>query len=176
MKRVFTILMGVYLFSSCASKENKEIKVVKKVSVNTRHELPDVIPNRSLSLEIEGMMCEMGCGSTIRKELKLTGGVHTVSYDFKDGREKNIATITFNKDKISVDKIMELISNLNDKQFKVTNPKTTEIVNDNACNYSNCDLNSQSSEGDLSSSQMTTESSSFETPNLLKLFTRFFLN
>jgi copper chaperone CopZ len=66
------------------------------------------------------MVCEMGCGSSIRKALKDTKAVDRCSIDFKDERKVNVATISFDSTAITKDKIVTIISTLNDKQFKVS--------------------------------------------------------
>jgi Cu+-exporting ATPase len=77
--------------------------------------------NKTIELEIEGMVCEMGCGSSIRKELKNTHAVSQCSFDFKEDRKQNSATISFDSTQISSQKIIALIEKLNDRQFNVIN-------------------------------------------------------
>ena len=112
---VFSLgLLG--LFFSCNSADSNQVivkdqKVKSKVTVHS---------NKSIDLKIEGMVCEMGCGSSIRKALNETNAVERCSFDFKDGRAINTAKISFDSTIISKDKIISVISELNDKQFKVT--------------------------------------------------------
>ena len=56
-------------------------------------------------------------GGTIRSELWETAAIESCEFDFEQGRERNIAKIAFDKDKITVDQIISIVSNLNEGQF-----------------------------------------------------------
>lgn len=116
MKKIFGGIILLAVFVACGQPE-KQIEVAKKVE--KKEELVKVNVNKTISLNIEGMVCEMGCGSSIRKALKDTKAVDRCSFDFKDERKVNVATIAFDSTAISQDKIVSIISTLNDKQFKV---------------------------------------------------------
>jgi len=116
MKKILGGVFLLTLFFACGQSEN-QIQVAKKVD---KKEIPVTVnANKTISLNIEGMVCEMGCGSSIRKALKDTKAVDRCSFDFKDERKVNVATISFDSTAISQDKIVSIISSLNDKQFKV---------------------------------------------------------
>ena len=70
-------------------------------------------------MEIEGMTCVMGCGASIRKELYTTKAVSSVEFDFKEDRKINTAKIAFDSAKISIDEMVSIISNMNEKQFSL---------------------------------------------------------
>ena len=46
-------------------------------------------------LEINGMMCEVGCVAKVKKELLAQAGVSNVKIDFEKGREFNFAAIEY---------------------------------------------------------------------------------
>lgn len=171
MKTIFSLVFLTILLFACNSS-NEENKVVRKVSVKS-YVAPVVHPNKLLTIEIEGMMCEMGCGASIRKELRATGAVGSIEYDFVDERKVNVAKIAFDKNKITVDKIISILTTMNDKQFTVgksstenyTDKKTEDTI------VSEVSTNEQID----SEHFFTTETSKFEIPNLFSLFTRFFL-
>ena len=73
------------------------------------------------------MSCEHACGGSIRMALKETGAVDRVSYDFESGRKTNTAYITFDKSKISADKIVSIIETINDKQFTTGKSSSSDI-------------------------------------------------
>ena len=52
---------------SCATKEEKII--VKNAKPKEEKKAVEVTPNKVLTLDVEGMSCEMNCGGSIRKEL-----------------------------------------------------------------------------------------------------------
>jgi len=116
MRKIFGGVVLLTLFVACSQPE-KQVEVAKQVE---NKEAPvKVNVNKTISLNIEGMVCEMGCGSSIRKALKDTKAVDRCSFDFKDERKVNVATISFDSTAITKDKIVSIISSLNDKQFKV---------------------------------------------------------
>ncbi len=106
------------IVSSCSNGEEKvHIKTVKSTTNNSTTQ--KIAVNTKLNIEITGMSCEKGCGGTIRKALKATGGVDRVSYDFVDERETQIAEITLDSNKIDLEKIKKIITELNKNQFSV---------------------------------------------------------
>ena len=50
---------------------------------------------RTLKLEIEGMMCEVGCASKIKKELLEQDAVSSVIIDFDKERENDFAIVEY---------------------------------------------------------------------------------
>ena len=117
MKSIILILtLASCVFVSCnESSEKVHIKTVK--GQRNKNEDKKVIANTQLNLEISGMSCEKGCGGTIRKALKQTGGVDRVSYDFVEGRETQIAKISLDSNKVDLEKVKKVISALNENQF-----------------------------------------------------------
>lgn len=122
MKKCFYVLPIISLFFSC-STEPKEI-LVKREHVTVTN-TKQVIADKMVEMEISGMSCEMGCGGSIRKALKETGGVHRVQYDFVEGRAQQTAKISFDSKLVNVDQMVKLIEELNDRQFSVgkTSPR-----------------------------------------------------
>ncbi len=124
MKKCFYVLPIISLFFSC-STEPKEI-LVKREHVTVTN-TKQVIADKMVEMEISGMSCEMGCGGSIRKALKETGGVHRVQYDFVEGRTKQTAKISFDSKLVNVDQMVKLIEELNDQQFSVGKTSSTGI-------------------------------------------------
>lgn len=121
---IFLGLATVLVLGSCSSNEKKIISIEKKVVYK---KLDPVHANRKLAIEVSGMTCEHACGGSIRMALKETGAVDRVSYDFEDGRKTNTAYITFDKSKISADKIVSIIETLNEKQFTTGKSTSTDL-------------------------------------------------
>jgi copper chaperone CopZ len=112
---IFITVVGFALASCNDSGEKVHIKTVK--GQTGKNQEKKVIANTQLNLEISGMSCEKGCGGTIRKALKQTGGVDRVSYDFVEGRETQIAKISLDSNKVDLEKVKKVISALNENQF-----------------------------------------------------------
>lgn len=162
MKKVFLLSfsIGLLLINPSCSADKTTVKSEK----NTTEKLE---LNRSLTVEIEGMVCEKGCGSSIRKALKETGAVGNCSFDFVDERPLNTAIIEFDKDKISADKIIGIITSINEKQFSVAKSSTAAME---------VKMNIKESESRESKNaeapKINVSETNFEMPNLLKLFSR----
>lgn len=110
-----SLFIGIIL-TLFACNSNTPIQVKKTIQPTITSKA-----NKTIELDIEGMVCEMGCGSSIRKELKNTHAVNQCSFDFKEDRKQNKATILFDSTQISSQKIIALIEKLNDRQFNVIN-------------------------------------------------------
>lgn len=119
MKKILLYSFGILIVGACS--QEKPVAVDEKTPPATTQEMekPVVVPTKMLTMEIEGMSCEMGCGAAIRKELLATDAVERVKFDFKMGRDVNTAEISYDASKISEEKISAIVSEINDKQFKV---------------------------------------------------------
>ena len=122
--RIAVVALLIVVSSCAGSGEKKIISVEKKIVLKE----PAVVhPNRELSVIVSGMSCEHACGGAIRMALKGTNAVDRCSFDFVTDRKENTAFITFDKDKISADEIIQIIEELNDGQF-TTGKTTTKTI------------------------------------------------
>jgi len=155
MKRLIYSVAILVATSACSSEVSVETS-----GTETSTEAAAVVPNTVLSMEVDGMVCEMGCGGTLRKELKALGGVSSVEFDFEDERATNVATISFDKDIISVDEMIKAVSSTSDGQFTVGKTSTEKL-----------ETTTSSVESTSSSENSTVEVSTTRTemPNLLDL-------
>jgi copper chaperone CopZ len=146
------------ILGSCSSETNVKHLRTEKVSTD---KTVSVIPNHILTMEVEGMTCEMGCGGSIRKELKSTGGVSRVEFDFVEGRKIQSARISFDDAKVSQKEMVKIVSTMNDKQFKVGKSSTENL--DQSLN-SSIESTSDSDEQNVEISE-----SEFAIPNLIDI-------
>jgi Cu+-exporting ATPase len=164
MKRIFLFVMLGLILTACSS----DVQVDSK---QTQAEVSDVelmVPNRLLTVEIEGMVCEMGCGGSIRKDLKATGGVCDVTFDYKEDRNTNFVAVTYDSQRISEQEMIECLSELNDGQFTVGKTESEAFQ----AEISNEKIEAKSSEN----SKIDVASSSvFQMPNLLDLLSGLLL-
>lgn len=101
MKNLILIsFLSSFVFFAC-SDDSEEIKLANAVA----------------EFEVEGMVCEMGCGASLRKGLYNTGFVSEVKVDYAEENPSNSIKIYFNNNKISTEKIEEIIESLNENQF-----------------------------------------------------------
>jgi len=92
--------------------------------------LPDVQADRMLVVELEGMVCQMGCGGSIREDLYASKGVASVSFDFDEKNPVDVARVAYNREKISADQIISIISKTNDGQFKVKSSHSEPYIDE----------------------------------------------
>jgi copper chaperone CopZ len=154
--------------SSCSGSGEKKIISIEKKTV--LKEPVKVSANRALTVEVAGMSCEHACGGAIRMALKETGAVERCSFDFKENRDKNTATITFDKNKITADKLLEIIETTNDGQFTTSNASTKTLSPGEETTSSATSVHSTEPEKVVK--QINVSSASFELPNLFELFSR----
>jgi periplasmic mercuric ion binding protein len=162
-------LSSLFLFS-CSSNETKSShsEIEKEGGKEACHSKETVTPNRLLTIEIKGMVCEMGCGSSIRGALKKTGAICSVDFDFKEEREFNTAKIAFDKNKITVDEIITQITSLSDNQFTVGKSSSEDFSCTSATEEKECASKcSESSKSNISTS-------SIGVTNILDLVARLF--
>ena len=120
------LVIGIISLSliACTSSEKSSEASTAQGKKSAKTEVPqgpemNVDANHVLTMELEGMVCSMGCGGSIRKELRATGAVAECDFDFEDERPIDIATIEFDKNKITTDEIVDIVSKINDGQFTV---------------------------------------------------------
>lgn len=127
----------------------------------------DPIADKVMTMEVNGMMCKMNCGGSIRKALKGTGGVTRVEFDFEDGRETNVAKISFDSKLVNEQQMMEAVTSLYDGQYTIGNTAVSDITEE-----VKVDENETASDDEESVVEAAT--SFIELPNLIDLFKGIF--
>jgi copper chaperone CopZ len=125
MKIIVSTFLLLMLVVSCTTHEEKII--VKNAKPKVEKTAQAIVPNNLLTVEIEGMSCEMNCGGSIRKALKKTGAVSRVEFDWVEEAEKQITKISYDDKKMNDKQILDLIESLNDGQFKTHGGKIEKI-------------------------------------------------
>ncbi|MFM7681650.1 MAG: hypothetical protein ACKO7P_02780 [Bacteroidota bacterium] len=147
------LILAVFItLFACSSNENS--KTIPKAANKVK-----VISNQILVAEVEGMVCKMGCGGAIRKELVNTNAVSCVEIEYEEGAQKQTIKIHFDNKLITKSQIVSKLERINNRQFKVYPIGTSEIE-------------SSSSESSASSSVNMSETS-FELPNLIGILSSF---
>ena len=164
---VYFLIVAIVAMSACSDSKNQatDSKQTKQT------ELPKIKGNRLLTLEIEGMTCVMGCGGTIRKELVATNAIESCEFEFEEDRALNTAKITFDKNKITVDKIISIVSSLNKGQFKVGDSSSEDVSVNIKTKVEEVSV-SEEDEAQLNVSSST----EVELPNFVEILAIFFHN
>lgn len=121
--------------------------------------------SRVASFEIEGMVCEMGCGASLRKGLYTTDAVDEVEVDYEEERNRNVINVYYSSDKTNTDDMLKVIEELNEGQFKA------KLIEDKAVSENKSkksqETTSTSSGSDVEGIEASTKS--FSLPNLTEL-------
>jgi hypothetical protein len=120
------------LVLSCSQEESKTriVKGGQNETEKTGEQLPNVKADRLLVVELEGMVCEMGCGGTIRKELYTSNAVKDVSFEFDEENAVDVAKVAYDRNKITVDQIVAIIAAANEGQFNVIKTRSEPYADD----------------------------------------------
>jgi len=81
----------------------------------------------SAKLEIQGMMCEVGCAAKVKKELLELDGVASVIIDFDSERESDFAIVEYDKKAIKPELLASTVSGIADG--KLYGVPSLEITN-----------------------------------------------
>src|SRR5690554_7067258 len=100
MKRVFLLIMLTVLVFACDSTNNAVAEAEDETSVS---------PTHVAVIEVEGMMCQKGCGAIIRKGLYETGGVSEVEVSFNEENPLSEIKVYFDINKTTTEKMLSVI-------------------------------------------------------------------
>jgi len=76
----------------------------------------DLTPDKVLAINVDGMVCSMGCAKYIEKQVAKMEGVTSCNVNFEEGT----ASIEFSSETTAQEDIVEIITGINDGQYKVT--------------------------------------------------------
>lgn len=79
--------------------------------------------------KVSGMVCKMGCGGTIRKELKSLRGVSRVAVDYEENREEQIISVFYNSRFHDEKEIYTELEKINNGQFTIGTTKSERLNN-----------------------------------------------
>lgn len=110
MKKFFLFIFTIFALTACNS--NDEAKSVSEEKAN-QEVIEPAVANTVAELNISGMTCEVGCKGAIEKALNKTKGIQEATIDF----EKTIAEVKFDDQIISSEKIVEVITSINEGAY-----------------------------------------------------------
>mgnify|MGYP001192621138 FL=1 len=123
------ILPVILLFiASCQSDAPQNAQIdPQEIDVITEEKKPDA--DYQCVAKVSGMVCKMGCGATIRKELTNLKGVSRVAVDYEDNREEQIISIFYNSSFHDEKEIYAELEKINNGQFTVGTTKSERLNN-----------------------------------------------
>ena len=110
------ILLPTFLFLMISCSQTKTQNQENKPQAQVCEK---VVPNTSVAFGVKGMVCQMGCGGSIRKALKETCAVERVEVKYLDTLKEQIIKVSYNRQKIGPKQMLQILSKINDQQFRV---------------------------------------------------------
>lgn len=98
------------------------VRTVQEVAIQTG------TPVTLADLSIEGMSCEMMCGSSIKKALAQLPGVSAAEITFIEGDELDHAIVTYDESQVTDADLVKAVQGLYDGQYKVLAVNVTKQV------------------------------------------------
>jgi hypothetical protein len=120
--------------------------------------------NAVAEFEIEGMVCEMGCGASLRKGLYETGFVSEVKVKYAEESTSNSIKIYFHKDNLTPTEMKKIIESLNEGQFQASLKGVEDLSSSDQKKYNN-----EKSKNASNSSGVKASTQTFSFPNLTEL-------
>ena len=171
--KLFTFIFATSLLIGCTSETSTESPKLITEHFKVEKEKEPVIPNKILTMEVDGMSCVMGCGSSIRKELYTTNGVSEVEFDFEDGRKTQKAFIKFNSNKVSIEEMVQIVNTMNDNQFTVGNTSEKIIISEEKLDEIKEEEPNKQSSIIEETSKYKVSLPKFKIPNFIEVITSF---
>lgn len=163
MKKIVYLSVFALSLVACNSEEANVANEDQQEEVQKAEPVADKV----MTMEVKGMMCKMNCGGSIRKSLKATGGVTKVEFDFEDGRETNVAKISFDSKLVNEQQMMEAVTSLYDHQYSIGNTSVSDLSEEVKVEETETTSNDEESVVDAATSFI-------ELPNLIDLFKGLF--
>ena len=121
IKIILVSLVAIVLSACDQTKSSKQVLTVKQ----TQEQKSAVKSNAKITFDVEGMVCKMGCGGAIRKDLIHAGGVERVQVDFVEEAKSQAITVHYDSTLTDIVRLKKRIEQTNDGQFTVlSNDKT----------------------------------------------------
>ncbi len=122
-------------------------------------------PAKSLAhLSIEGMGCEMACGSAIKKALNGLDGVIITEINYEGDRDVNFAVVEFDESKLGSEHLADAVNNLRKGHYSVSAISLERHI---PAGESASQDEGTSTEGKTSGADRSIETRSITIPNLL---------
>jgi copper chaperone CopZ len=123
VKIILVSLVALVLNSCNQNSSSKQVLAVKK------KEIPTVKSNTKITFDVAGMVCKMGCGGAIRKNLIQAGGVERVQVDFVEEAKSQSITVHYDSTLTDITQLKKRIEQTNDGQFTVLGNDRTRKSN-----------------------------------------------
>ncbi len=112
--KIILVFLGTIILSACnQTNSSTQVLALKKEQKHV------VKSNAKITFNVEGLVCKMGCGGAIRKNLLQAGGVERVEVDFVEEAKSQEITVHFDSTLINIPQLKKRIEHANEGQFTV---------------------------------------------------------
>ena len=118
-------ILSLILFS-CTDGVSTDASSQKNSAKNTSTK--QKAPNKVCSIDVEGMVCKMGCVASIKKELNAINGIAAVEIDFKEDELVQQVKVSYNDRNVEESMIEKTIETINNEQFNVLKVRTENLI------------------------------------------------
>ena len=118
----FILLFILSCHSDASHNANSDVQKLEELAQEKKPEA-----DYQCVAKVSGMVCKMGCGGTIRKELKSLRGVSRVAVDYEENREEQIIRIFYNSRFQNEEEIYAELEKINKGQFTVGATKSASL-------------------------------------------------
>jgi copper chaperone CopZ len=125
VKIILVVAVALVLNSCNQTSSSKQVLAVKQ----KQEQIPAVKSNTKITFEVAGMVCKMGCGGAIRKDLMHAGGVERVQVDFVEEAKSQAITVHYDSTLTDITQLKKRIEQTNDGQFTVLGNDRTRKSN-----------------------------------------------
>lgn len=125
MKKLFFLCLLGISFIGCQTVDNPIVDLDEETSELIDGEVK-VIPTHVAILEVEGMMCQKGCGSIIRGGLYDIGGVSEVEVNFSEESPISEIIVYYDINMVSTEDMIVAIQDLADNRYSAQIKKITQ--------------------------------------------------
>lgn len=168
---VFLSMTAAMFLISCESENQNTAADTQPVNTVVKTVSTEGPAKNVATLSIEGMGCEMACGSAIKKALSGLDGVIATEIHFDADNETDFAVVEFDDTKVSGDQMVAAVSELRKGLYSVTEVNIEKHVSSAA--------GGEKVEGEGKRNEQQTKNQpqmelrSFNFPNVLDVLNRF---
>jgi copper chaperone CopZ len=181
MKHLFVIALSSFVLFSCGGGEEKTDETEKnkekaaQVEGTSEEVKKEIVANAETTINIDGMVCEHACVSSVKKNILAMEGVSDIIIDFDKERKVNSCTVKFDDGLVSEEDFVNKINEINDGAYKVVDGEEP-ILKEQKTKKKNDEENNDVSQfldldGSINASGSSIGDSFFTFPSLFDLFT-----
>jgi copper chaperone CopZ len=156
-------IVSLVILGACSGTDQvQDVKTNSDVNVSFTEESGPT-EKYLANIAIDGMACEMMCGSKIAGELNGLEGVKNTDIDFKGEGEENYAIVEFDANTVSEQEMIEAVQAIANGHYKVNSVEVKHVV-----------AGTQSEQEEEEKVSVYKPELEYQLPNIFSVFTRLF--